>query len=165
MDLDNKIWSTIDGGYKIPYDASIPLKQLRSTNDPKLISDIFADLWENLHHQGDIGLASYLSVPHLVTICMDKKSLDWNFVGLCLVIEHCRLTESNPLLPNEYKEIYFQALNKLQQYLLDNFKNIEEPSTLRLTLSYFATLKGQVKLGKAIEKMDEDVIQGFLEQF
>ncbi len=165
MDLDNKIWSTIDGGYKIPFDASIPLNQLRSTNDPKVTADIFADLWDNLHHQGDVGLASYLAVPQLVTICIEKKSFDWNFVGLCVVIEHCRQAEHNPKLLTEYNDIYFNALKKLEQYLLDNFKSIKEPTTLRLTLSLFATLSGQADLGKAIENLDEDVIQEFLGQF
>jgi hypothetical protein len=165
MDLDNKIWSTIDGGYKIPFDASIPLKQLHSTNDMKVIADIFADLWDNLHHQGDVGLASYLAVPQLVAICVGKKSFDWNFVGLCVVIEHCRQAEHNPKLPTEYNDIYFNGLKKLEQYLLDNFKSIKDPTTLRLTLSLFATLSGQADLGRAIENMDEDVIQEFLEQF
>lgn len=165
MDLDNKIWSTINGGYKIPFDASIPLKQLRSTTDQKIIFDLFADLWDNLHHQGDVGLASYLAVPQLVTICIDKKSFDWNFVGLCVVIEHCRQAEHNPKLPTEYNDIYFNALKKLEQYLLDNFKSIKDPTTLRLTLSLFATLNGQADLGKAIENLDADVIQEFLGQF
>lgn len=165
MDLDNKIWSTFNGGYKIPFDASIPLKKLRSTSDLKVIADIFADLWGNLHLQGDVGLASYLAVPQLVTICIDKKSFDWNFVGLCVVIEHCRQAEHNPKLPTEYNDIYFDALKKFEQYLLDNFKSIKDPTTLRLTLSLLATLNGQADLGKAIENMDEDVIQEFLEQF
>lgn len=120
---------------------------------------------DNLHHQGDIGLASYLSVPQLVTICIDKKSFDWNFVGLCVVIEHCRQTEHNPKLPTEYYDYYFNALKKLEKYLLENFKSINDPTTLRLSLALFATLSGQVDLGKAIENMDEDVIQEFLEQF
>jgi hypothetical protein len=34
-----------------------------------------------------------------------------------------------------------------------------------LTLALFATLSGQANLGKAIENLDEDVIQEFLEQF
>ena len=165
MDLDNKIWQTLDGGYKIPFDASIPLKKLQSTTDQKIIADIFADLWDNLHHQGDIGLASYLTLPQLVTICIDKKSFDWNFVGLCIVIEHCRQTDHNPKLPDEFKSEYFDALKTLEQYLLTNFKSIKDPTTLRLTLALLATVNGQVELGKAIENLDEDMVKDFLEQF
>ncbi|HWY09791.1 MAG TPA: hypothetical protein VN026_00625 [Bacteroidia bacterium] len=165
MDLDNKIWQTLDGGYKIPYDVSHPLKKLRSTSDEKIIADIFADLWDNLHHQGDVGLSSYLALPHLATICIDKKSFDWNFIGLCVVIEHFRKSNHNPRLPDEYKNDYFDALKRLEQYLLTNFKNIKDPTTLRLTLALLATVNGQVELGKAIENLDEDMVKDFLEQF
>jgi hypothetical protein len=165
MDLDNKIWQKLDGGYKIPYDASVPLKILRSTNDPKIIVDTFDELWDNLHHQGDVGLASYLALSQLVTVCIDKKSFDWNFLGLCLVIEHCRQTDHNPKLPDEYKDEFFDSLKRLEQYLLLNFKSIKDPTSLRLTLALLATLNGQVELGKAIENLDEDMVKDFLEKF
>src|SRR4051812_1018837 len=102
MDLESNIWKTIDGGDNTLYDASVPLKRLLLTNVPDELETVFTELWDNLHHQGDIGLASYLSVPQLVKICINKKSLDWNFVGLCLLIENCRQAEHNPELPPEF---------------------------------------------------------------
>ncbi|MBL7829456.1 MAG: hypothetical protein JNK41_00400 [Saprospiraceae bacterium] len=163
--MENNIWAILNGGYKIPFDASIPLKQLFLTNDNRLIESIFTELWDNLHHQGNLGLASYFSVPHLVKICIDKKSLDWNYIGLCLVIEICRPLNNNPLLPIELEKSYFNALNELEDYLLTNFKNIKEKTTFRLTLSLFAILNGQRDLGNAIQQLDEDVIQEFLSSF
>ena len=165
MNLQNDKWTNLDGGYKMPYDASTPLRQLRLTDEPKLVAGIFAELWDNLHHQGDIGLASYFSVPLLVDICIEKGSLDWNFVGLCLLIEHCRLSGDNPVLPKELEYSYFASLNKLEQYLLDNLKKIKDETTLRLTLSLFATLNGQRDLGKAIQQLDEDILEEFLDKF
>jgi hypothetical protein len=165
MDLDNKIWQTLNGGYKIPYDVSTLIKILQSTNDNTKIVNIFAELWDNLHHQGDVGLASYLALPQLVAICIDKKSFDWNFVGLCVLIENCRQADHNPKLPEEFQNEYFDALKKFEQYLLKNFKSINDPTTLRLTLAFLATVNGQIKLGKAIENLDEDMVKDFLEQF
>ena len=165
MNLDNNIWTNLIGGYKIPFDASIPLRQLYLTNDNGLIENIFADLWDNLHHQGDLGLASYFSVPHLVDICIDKKSLDWNYIGLCVVIENCRLSNDNPLLPTELEQDYFNALKRLEEYLLTNFKNIKDKTSFRLTLSLFAILNGQRDLGNSIQQLDEDVIQDFLNKY
>jgi hypothetical protein len=165
MDLQDSIWTTLKGGYKIPYDVSKPLKNLQSETDREEMQTIFAELWENLHHQGDVGLASYLAVPQLITICIHKKSLDWNFIGLCVLIENCRLDGHNPELPKEYDDLYFGSLTQFERYLLLNFKNITDRTALRLTLALLATVNGQPALGKAIEKLDEDLLKDFLEQF
>lgn len=165
MDLDNKTWATLSGGYKIPYNASNPLKKLRDTNRHDEIKAIFNELWDNLHHQGDVGSASYLAVTQLVPICITKKSLDWNFIGLCLLIEHCRLKEHNPEVPSEFQNVYFQSLADLERYLLLNFKSITDQTALRLTLALFATLSGQPGLGRAIESLDEDLLPEFLNQY
>ena len=164
MDLQDSIWTTLKGGYKIPYDVSKPLRNLQSVKDREEMQAIFDELWENLHHQGDVGLASYLAVPQLINICIHQKSLDWNFIGLCVLIENCRLDAHNPELPKEYDDIYFGSLTRFEKYLLLNFKNIIDRTALRLTLALLATLNGQPALGKALEKLDEDVLQDFLEQ-
>jgi hypothetical protein len=165
MDLDNKIWATLNGGYKIPYNASRPLKKLRDTTQQEDLEVIFTELWDNLHHQGDVGIASYVAVPQLVSICISKKSLDWNFIGLCLMIENCRLEKHNPELPSEYQDAYFQSLNEFERYLLLNFKGITDQTALRLTLALFATVNGQPGLGRAIEILDEDLLPEFLQQY
>jgi len=163
MDLDDRIWATLEGGYKIPYNASRPLKKLRDATRQNEFAVIFAELWDNLHHQGDVGIASYLAIPQLVSICINKKSLDWNFIGLCVVIENCRLDGNNPELPEEYHNSYFESLSQLERYLLLNFKSITDQTALRLTLALFATVNGQPGLGKAIEILKEDILQEFLE--
>ena len=165
MNLHNDKWTSLYGGYKIPYDASILLRQLQSTNDQKIISKIFVELWDNLHHQGDVGLASYFSVPQLVDICIEKKLLTWEFIGLCVLIEHCRLSNDNPVLPKELEHDYFESLNKLETYLLTNFKSIQEDTAVRETLALFATLNGQRNLGKAIQLLDDDILKEILGRF
>jgi hypothetical protein len=164
MDLDNKIWATLQGGYKIPYNPSRPLKQLRDVTRQEDSEVIFKELWDNLYHQGDVGTASYLAVPQLVSICITKKSLDWNFIGLCVLIENSRLREHNPELPAAYQDYYFDSLTQFERYLLLNFKSITDQTALRLTLALFATLNGQPGLGRAIEMLDEDMLPEFLEQ-
>jgi hypothetical protein len=165
MNLRNEKWTSLYGGYKIPYDASIPLRQLHSTNDQKIVANIFTELWDNLHHQGNVGLASYFSIPQLVDICIEKKLLTWNFIGLCALIEHCRLSSYNPVLPKELEHDYFESLKKLEQYLLKNFKSIQDETALRETLSLFATLNGQRDLGKVIQQLDDDMLKEFLGKF
>jgi len=165
MDLQDTIWATLKGGYKIPYDVSKPLRKIQNEDRPEILQIIFDELWENLHHQGEVGLASYMAVPQLVNICIHKKSLDWNFIGLCVLIENCRIDRRNPELPKEYNELYLDSLTQFEKYLLLNFKNISDRTALRLTLALFATLNGQPALGKALENLDEDVLQEFLDKF
>jgi hypothetical protein len=164
MELDDKSWGLLDGGYRIPYDASKPLRQLRDAANPKQRQEAFRELWANLHHQGDVGTASYLALPHLINISIDTQSLDWNFIGLCVTIENCRINGANPELPKQHDEIYFGSLSKFERYLLDNLKNISDRTGFRLALSLLATVNGQPRLGKAIENLDEDVLDEFLSQ-
>jgi hypothetical protein len=165
IDLDNKIWSTLEGGYRIPYNSSRPLRKLRDSTLQKEQEVVFTELWDNLHHQGDVGLASYLSVPQLVSICVSKNSLDWNFIGLCVLIENCRISGRNPDIPKEYQDLYFGSLSQFERYLLLNFKNITDRTAIRLTLALLATVNGQPDLGRAIEILDDDVIPEFLKEY
>ena len=160
MNLNEIKWESLNGGYKIPYDASVPLNNL-GLNYTNEINSTFGELWENLHHQGDVGLASYYSLPVLIDICIDKKLLDWNFIGLCVVIENCRHSEHNPSLPKDLENDYYIALNKFEEYLHANFKNIKKEG-VHLALAFFASRNGQLNLGKAIEKLDDDIIQDIL---
>ena len=163
--MDNTIWSTLKGGYKIPYNASIPLKKLKRATRPEEMEKIFTELWDNLRHQGDVGTASYAAAPHLVSICIEKRSLDWNFIGLCVLIENCRVKGDNPELPGEYQDLYFDSLKQFQNYLLLNFNSITDRESLRLTLALLATLNGQPELGRALEILDEDAVSEFLENY
>jgi hypothetical protein len=163
MDLDNPIWNTLTGGYKDRYNASLPLKKLAAASRQSDFEPILDDMWVNLHHQGDVGTASYLAIPQLVSICISKKSLHWKFIGLCVMIENCRLDKHNPEIPKEFEDEYFNALTILESYLLQNIKSITDQTSLRLSLALFATVNGQPGLGKAIEIMDDDLLAEFLE--
>lgn len=162
---DNVIWADLNGGYGIPFDASIPLRELASTTDKNESDSIFKNLWDNLHHQGDVGLASYYSVPELINVCIEKNSFDWNFIGLCFEIEHCRRHQHNPQLPSELEGVYFNSLNQLESYLLQNFKEIKDETSIQLSLALFATLRGQIELGVVIANLDKGVIDELLDDY
>ena len=55
-----------DGVYRDRYDASIALSNLENSNEDP--DQIWSELWKNLHHQGDVGIASYAVVPHIATV-------------------------------------------------------------------------------------------------
>ncbi len=63
MLLSDQRWKDFDGGYRVKYDASIPLSRLK--NGIGDLDSIWSELWQNLHHQGDVGIASYAAIPHI----------------------------------------------------------------------------------------------------
>ena len=166
MELTDKIWKELDGGYKQPYDASIPLNQLENSDNPEAISKVFKELWNELHHQGDVGLASYFAIPQLVRIGIKKDLFDWNLLGLCCVIEQQRHLGNNPTLPVEFQDYYSKGLSDLKGFVIKHLNESLDKTTSIMALATIATCDGHCKLGKAILEMeDEDLINEFLEQF
>ena len=165
MELTNTIWQQLDGGYRTPYDVSIPLKKFEKSGDPELINKIWKELWEELHHQGDVGLASYLALPQIVRICISKKIFDINLLGLCSIIEQQRYSENNPNLPEEFSNYYFDGLKSFKHFIIENLNNSIEDSTFILALSSLAVCNGNIKIGKALMLLEEkSIMDEFLEQ-
>lgn len=166
MNLDNEIWKGLEGGYRTPYDVSIPLAELEQTKQPERVKEILEEFWNELHHQGDVGIASYLAIPQLVRIAKQKSLTDSSLLALCAVIEQQRHLGENPELPNKFKTYYNAGLNELKELASGQLKNNLEEMDLLITLSAIATCNGQVKVGKAIlEFEDQDILDEFLEQF
>jgi predicted transcriptional regulator len=60
LSLTEPIWRELEGGDRLPYDASKALARMESGES---VRDEF---WNKLHHQGDVGVASYAAIPQLV---------------------------------------------------------------------------------------------------
>jgi len=163
--LDDNLWKELKGGYKIAYDVSVPLRQLEQTSDKKEIDKIYNELWNELHHQGDVELASYLAVPQLIRIAKQKNLFDWNILAICATIEQQRHLGNNPALPTQYEEYYQNGLTELKQFIAENITSVNDEITLRSALSALAVCNRQVKLSKAIIELSADVLDEFLEQF
>jgi hypothetical protein len=59
LSFDDERWNHLKGGYKTPFDPRPSLQKLESQQDT---ATAWRDLWEDLHHQGDVGDASYASL-------------------------------------------------------------------------------------------------------
>lgn len=165
MKLDDPKWATLEGAYKTPFDASKLLSGLYNTNDKREIDSFFSELWDELHHQGDVGHASYFAVPILIQVCVYKKSLDWNYIGLILTIEICRHKDNNPILVKEFEEEYLASLVYFKTYLIENLNSIYDPHSFRLVLAYLAVMNNQIDLGSAIRNLEGDVLKAFVDTF
>ena len=118
-----------------------------------------------LHHQGDVGIASYLAVPHLAGIAKIRGFYNWNLLGICSTIEQQRHSGNNPVLPEQYFEYYMNGLNTLKEFVLENINKHTDDTTFRLALSTLAVCSGQTKLSKAIAELEPEIIDEFLAQF
>jgi hypothetical protein len=96
LSYDDPRWKELKGGYKTPYDPTKVLRKLESAGDPK---PLWEELWDQLHHQGDVGESSYATVPHLVRIQKEKGNLGWNFYALVSTIEVEGIASQTPFCP------------------------------------------------------------------
>ncbi|PZR25875.1 MAG: hypothetical protein DI535_16340 [Citrobacter freundii] len=166
MTLQDKNWYKLDGAYRKPYDASVPLMKMEQSSDPGVHAKIWEELWSNLHHQGNVGLASYMAIPQLVRITKEKGLVDWNLFGLCSLIEQHRHDEDNPDLPAAAQAYYQDGLTELNELALEILKTDQEDAVFTTALAAIATCSGRINLGKALIQLeDEDVLEEFLEQF
>ena len=166
ISLDDSKWKELEGGYRIQYDASVPLKRLEQATTDEEIEAVFTELWDELHHQGDVGLASYYSVPHIIRIAKDKKLYNWNVFGLVATIEIARHT-NNPKLPLEFELAYLHVIQKELPELITKVISSKWNTTMAAAvLSALAVSKGHIEMADAILKMeDEDLVKEFLEKY
>jgi hypothetical protein len=166
IQLTDLRWKEFEGGYRMPYDASVPLMRMEKALTSDEIDAIFAELWNELHHQGDVGLASYFAVPHLIRIAKAKELFNFNVFGLIATIEIERHRD-NPPLPKEFEAEYLQALSDGIADLVKMGLAKEWDLTLASTiLSALAVSKGHIMMGNAISKMeDEKLTNEFLENY
>jgi hypothetical protein len=112
LSLDDKRWQTLEGGYRTRFNPRPQLSKLAANRDTKAA---WHALWEELHHQGDVGEASYAAVPHLVRIYRQRGVIDSNTYAIVAVIELARDSGKNPELPEWLKEDYLQAIRELAE--------------------------------------------------
>lgn len=166
LTLDNPIWKTLEGGYRrIKYDASVALRKLERAEDFRQVNEIYEDLWSSLHHQGDIGLASYYAVPHLVQMAFNSKLIDSNVLSLVSVIEIQR-HKGNPKLPNALLPYYQQSLLTLGELAKFSMTKNWDLSLASSALAAIAISKGQFKLADAIMMLEsDDVLDEFINTY
>ncbi|MES2734520.1 MAG: hypothetical protein V4714_22420 [Bacteroidota bacterium] len=168
LPLEDPHWKSFTAGYGIEYDASVPLRQLEQAKTSAERKPIFKELWGELHHQGDVGVASYLAVPHLIRIAREQKIADWNILALVAVIEIARHQE-NPPLPKEYEKDYLQSLSGVIEIVNLNHSNPWDRSYTSSALAAIAASKGQLDMAKVILELEDeeltDKFDAFLENY
>jgi len=152
LPFDDPRWLTLCGGYRIPYDPRPALDKLRTGTE---IASAWEELWEELHHQGDVGEASYAVVPQLVRIHKTRGVADWNTYALVGIIELARDKSNNPKVPDWLEEDYRSALNDLGKIALVEISSASDPETTRSVLSIIAISQGLRITGRILLNYSE----------
>lgn len=142
LDLDDPRWKTYRGGYGEKYDASVLLRKLYEQGASQKIWD---ELWEELHHQGDLGAASFAAVPHLLEFARRSKKLDWNVFGLISVIE---LSRENDKIPKEIAADYYAAIDALPEVLGTHPDRKWNAELMQTAATCIALARGQRKFAE-----------------
>lgn len=152
LSFDNERWNHLTGGYKTPFDPRPSLLKLETQQD----TAAWEELWKELHHQGDVGDASYAAVPELVRIHRNRNATDWNLYAIVAIIELARTESQNPEVPDWLRDDYFRSIQELAQMGTKAILSAEESQAKRAILGVIAIAKGLRTHGKFLVAYSED---------
>lgn len=132
-------WSTLKGGYRTALDPRPLVSKLDNTES---VEEAWSELWDELHHQGDVGEASYAAVPLLIQRYRKARMPDWNTYAIVSIIELARTENRNPELPVWLSEDYFHAIQELAKIGIREIPNAQDPEVVGAILSIVALAKG-----------------------
>lgn len=110
MPLDDSRWATYSGGYRSAYNV-VPL--IHRLNNEGTSGGFWKIVWNELHHQSDVGEASYALVPYLVDHQLRQRELDEQLFCFCVLVELQQPENGNPPIPPEIELSYAMAMRRL----------------------------------------------------
>ncbi|WP_051695046.1 hypothetical protein [Caulobacter sp. UNC358MFTsu5.1] len=152
MDLLDERWLGLLGGYRLPYD---PRPALKAIDDDQGAEAAWSELWEELHHQGDVDVASYAAVPWIARLAADGKAGGWNAYALAATIEQSRVHDRNPPIPDWLSADYAQAWETLLAAALDLLRVAEDPTVVGSALAVVAVRKRLPVLARLAGEFNE----------
>ena len=152
LSLDDKRWNELKGGYRIHFDPRPSLAKLEAGKD---IEAAWHELWEELHHQGDVDDASYATVPYLVRIYRSRGGVAWNTYAIVAIIELARGQGTSPEVPQWMEEEYFRAIRELAKIGGTEVLRSNEPEDVRAILAILAIAQGERTHGRFLVEYSE----------
>ncbi|MES2354073.1 MAG: hypothetical protein V4568_06665 [Pseudomonadota bacterium] len=142
--LDDPRWEMMTAGHQKFYD---PRSAFASLERNENTAAVWSELWDELHHQGVVGEASYAAIPHLVRIVESQAAINWNLFGIVCTVEVERHRRTNPRIPSWLQESYTEAWKVLSRLARSAFEQQLEPWQVRVLLGILALANSDLKLG------------------
>jgi len=144
----------------MPFDPRPALLRLQTDgNDAKA----WAELWANLHHQGDVDEASYASIVELTGIHESTRLSTVNLFALVAIVEIERHRRTNPPVPEWLKADYRDAWLRLHQAALRELEESSAPDVLQYAAAVVLLSKGLDQLGALVWYQDASTLQEYLD--
>jgi hypothetical protein len=145
----------MEGGYRIPFDPRPLFAKLQANQD---VEAVWNKLWNDLHHQGDVGEASYAAVPHLVRIHRERGVADWNTYAIVATIELARDSARNPPIPAWLEPGYDNAIQELADLGREELPRVDDGESVRSILAILAIAKGARIYGRILADFSEEEV-------
>ena len=153
ISLEDVRWTNLTGGYKTLLDPRPLLKRLETDSET---TNVWRELWDELHHQGDVGDASFAVVPFLVRSYRERDVLDWNTYAMVAIIELARNQGKNPDVPLWIADDYFHAIRQLAEIGTTEVLQAKTAEEVRAILSVIAIEKDLRIHAKFLVNYSED---------
>ena len=120
-------WTTLTNGYRTFHDPRGLISRLRKGGALKRCWD---EIFDKMHHQGDVGTASYALVPVLVDV-YTARPRTWEIYSYIATLEEAREENHNPDLPDWLQDDYDHALVRLRELAFEDLRMPQRAGMLR----------------------------------
>lgn len=158
--MEDSRWVNLKGGYGVLYDPRPALQRLRDGDE-----SAWEELWQELHHQGDVGVASYAAVPLLVRIQQERDVANWQMYALVGTIEICRHRGGGPEMPDWLAAEYKAAWDEIVPLACRDLPRAADGITVRSILAAVAVARGVRPLGDLILEFSGEELLEFVEAY
>jgi hypothetical protein len=161
MDLNDHRWAELRGGYGELYDPRPALARLAAKVE---VPTVWDELWNELHHQGNIGDASYAAIIVLADVFTSERTADWKLFSLAATIEIERHRKKNPPIPEWLVDDYARAWQQLAVVAIASLQSDSDPETVKSALTIIALEKKALKLGAFLNWLDYSELDAIVDE-
>ena len=159
--IEDDRWAALEGGYRTAYDGRPVLRQLaKSMADP----EAWKEVWNNLHHQGDVGVASYAAVVVMAELQSTSDHVHWNFYSFASAVETEGHKSSNPEVPAWLATDYCNAWKSIRNLASRDIQRTNDELVVRSIIGALALASGHLKLGALIADLDGSELDELLDE-
>ena len=162
LPLDDPRWKHYRSGYsRGPMDVTEWIQPLLSA---RRVDSVHWDfLWQELHHQGTVGEASYAVIPYLARYVSQSGDLPSDIFAFAAIVELRRTESDNPPIPHEIEDSYAEALQVLPRLAVSQGSpHSWSEAQIRSVSACLALSKGNRLLARAFLELNEEAARRVL---